>query len=479
MTAAAKKTLRWGAAALVFAGALVTGLWWWPQERVRSEVAAAIPEAPALGDGQERLVDAIAAATRRALDRSTATEGLGELARLYHANGYFQEALSAYETLERIEPDEPRWPHLAALILAGFGDFDPAMERWERVVALAPDYLPAQLRLAEGALKSNQPGEATQRYQQILQHWPDEPYALLGLARLDFEQGKWATARPRLEQVVRLTDYALGYDLIVNVYERLGRQRDADAVRAKMKASGAYRDPPDPWLDALIDVCFDPYRIAIAAGARKDPEEARQLLLRAIALAPDEVAYRLQLVTLYTDEKNYSAALDELEEMTRRAPEFADGWARLSALRKGLGDGDGAARTLQIGLKHCPDSPSLRLMWGSLLRQAGRLDEALVELYRSIELRPNEAAAYVEAAHVHVARGELERGIEYLHRAVEAEPDNPGALIFLAFHAISTGNQAEADRWMYRVSQQPRVETEPATRLIAAYRAKFGQDFGK
>lgn len=473
------KRIVWSAALVVLAVALLSGCWWWSQERVRREVAAAVPAIPVLGDAQKQLTDALEAATRRALDRRTAADGLGELARLYHANGYFQEALYAYETLERIEADEPRWLHLAALILAGFGDFDPAMERWERVMALAPDYLPAQLRLAEGALKTNQPEASMQRYQQILQRWPDEPYALLGLARLDFEQGKWEAALPRLEKVVRLTDYALGYDLIVNVYERLGRQRDADAVRAKMKASGAYRDPPDPWFDALIDVCFDPYRIAIAAGARKDPEEARQLLLRAIALAPDEVAYRLQLVTLYTDEKNYGAALAELEEMTRRAPTFADGWARMSALQKGLGDEGAAARTLQIGLRHCPDSPSLRLMWGSLLRLAGRLDEALVELHRSIELRPNEAAAYVEAAHVHVARGELERGVEYLNRAVQAEPDNPGALIFLAFHAISTGNKPEADRWMYRVSQQPRVEPEPAARLIAAYRAKFGHDFRK
>ena len=477
MKAPTKTQLLLAAVGVGLAVSVLTVAWWWPQERVRREVVAALSAAPSLPADRPQLGAALASATERAQRRGTALAGLGEVAQLYHANGYFEAALDGYFALERLEPRNPRWPHLAALILAGYGDFEPAVERWESVVKQAPDYLPAWLRLAEARLKSNQAERAEALYHEILRRWPDEPYALLGLVRLDFEAGEWVRALPRLERIVTLTDYRLGYDLIVSVYERLGRAADAKVVRAQMKASGAYREPPDPWFDALVELCFDPYRIAIVAGARTDPAEVRRLLLRAIELAPNEVAYRLQLVTLEADQRHYPAALAELEEMTRRFPEFADGWARLSALQKGRGQEAAAARTLQTGLQHCPDSPSLRLMWGSLLRQSGRMEEALAELQRSIELRPTEAAAYVEAAHVLVARGQVAAGIAYLRRAIEAEPDNPAALIFLAFHAISTGNRPEADRWMSRVAQQPRVEAEPARRLASAYLSQFGEDW--
>jgi tetratricopeptide (TPR) repeat protein len=459
----------------LLAAGLASGSVWWHQVQVRQSVETALPQPPPLTREQTRLEAALEEATRRARSGSTAVAGLGELALLYHANGYLGEALQAYGALETIDPGEPRWPHLAAVILAGYGDFEPAMERWHRVLERAPEYLAARLRLAEAALKVNQSAKAERLYQEVLRAHPEEPYALLGLARLDFEAGRWEAALPRLEQVVRLTEYQLGYDLIVSAYERLGRTREAEAVRAKMKASGAFREAPDPWYDALVDVCFDPYRIAIAAGTRRDPAVARKLLLRAIEFAPDEVAYRLQLVTHDTDQKAFDAALAGLGEMTRRSPDFADGWAHLSALQKQLGDDAGAARTLVAGLRHCPDSPGLRLMWGSTLRRQGRAEEAVRELERSIELRPDEAAAYVELGHVYVGIGEEARGLALLSRALEVEPGNPAAITFLTFHAISVSDQTEADRGMENVARQPRIGTETRGYLEQAYQQTFGR----
>ena len=40
-------------------------------------------------------------------------------------------------------------------------------------------------------------------------------------------------------------------DLIVTVFERLGMEAQARAVRARNRESSAYRDPVDPWADQL------------------------------------------------------------------------------------------------------------------------------------------------------------------------------------------------------------------------------------
>lgn len=473
----ARRKRRWLISGGLLLAALAAG-WWAVEQRSRTNVWIALPAAPHFDETQDRLRDEVNAAMAETDgSRGAALGALKRLARLYHANGYIDEAQAAYGMLEEIDPKEPRWPHLHAVILAGFGDFEQSMARWRRVIELAPDYLSAHLRLAEAELKSNRPEAAAAIYEAVLRRWKNEPYARLGLARLDFEAERWEEARRRLEPLVAETDYRLGYDLIVSVYEKLGREREAKAIRGQMKASGAFREAPDPWMEELLEACFDPYRIAIAAGARSDPKEARALILRAIELAPDDVSYRLQLVSHYTEQKDAPAALEALRELTARAPDFADGWARLASFYQDFRQNEAAARAVVTGLEHCPDSPGLRLMWGSMLRRTGRLDEAIRELNLSIEFRPNEAAAYVELAHAQVSQGNIGAGLESLRRSLEAEPDNPAALTYLAFHAVAAGNRVEADDWMQRVARQPRIAAEPARRLAEAYRAKFGREW--
>ena len=71
---------------------------------------------------------------------------------MYHANGFLDEAGRCYQGLQQLDPAEPRWLHLHATILAGYGQIEPALALWKRVRELAPDYLPAQLRSGDSLL---------------------------------------------------------------------------------------------------------------------------------------------------------------------------------------------------------------------------------------------------------------------------------------------------------------------------------------
>jgi tetratricopeptide (TPR) repeat protein len=125
---------------------------------------------------------------------------LGELSRLYHANGFSREAALAYEGLLRFDARNPRWPHLLAHILAGTGQLARAAPLWRKVTELAPDYVPARLRLGEALLKTNEPALAAETYAAALRLVPDDPYALFGLARCELQQERWTAARERLQQ---------------------------------------------------------------------------------------------------------------------------------------------------------------------------------------------------------------------------------------------------------------------------------------
>lgn len=454
------------------------GTWWWRAEQRARIISPHLREVPDMSGRSDELQRRASDSRRRA--RNGSVPALAELSRLYHANGYLTPALACYAALEEVQPDEPRWPHRRAVILAGFGDAEPALARWRRVLALAPDYLAARLRLGDLLLKSNRLDEAAVVYREALQRHRDEPHALLGLARLDVEAGRWHEARERLETVVARTRSALGYDLIVTVYEQLGLHDQAVAVRAQHKASGAYRDPVDPWMNELLEVCFDPYPLAVAGGtAHRGGESAVaiRLLERAVALAPGEVALRFQLAGILAEAGDRPKAREQLELCTKVQPDFADAWAHLAALLEASGDPAAAERMVGAGLGHSPASPGLHLMRARYERRAGRGANAIAAYRRSIELRPNEAEPYVELATLLLPTERASEGIAHLQQALAVEPDHPTALSLLALAAISANDEAGARRWLERVRAQPRIAPAHAGRLYAAFRGQFGREF--
>jgi tetratricopeptide (TPR) repeat protein len=473
-----KPGLKIGSGLLLGAVLAGGGFWWWQAGGTQQAVTGALPAPPDLANAPAAIRDRLAAAEARARSRFQSVEGLRELTRLYHANGYPEEALHGYRALQQMEPGEARWFHLAALLTAGYGELDPALELWKRATALDPAYTPAWLRLGETYLKANRPTEAEAAFKAVLQRSPDDAYAVFGLARLDFEAQRWDDARQKLETVVSRTNYTVGYDLIVTLYERLGQRDRATAIRAAAKASGAYRDPADPWADALIEDCYEPYRLGIAAGnlARNgDPAGAVRLLQRAVEIAPDDVSALYQLGTLLIQQGDHAGAIQQLRRCTELSPDFADGWANLSALQEMLGEKSAAERTLAEGLKNCPQSPGLHLQFARNLQKAGRVAEAIAEFQASIRLRPNEPDAYLELGNLLIRQGRSAEGVAEMQRALAAEPGHPMALSVLAFHAIKSGDENEARRWMANVREQPRVPREQLSRLVSAYREQFGR----
>ncbi len=280
--------------------------------------------------------------------------------------------------------------------------------------------------------------------------------------------------------MVGQTNYSLGYDLIVSLYEKTGQHDRAEAIRGAAKASGAYRDAPDPWVDQLIDFCFDPYRLALAAGVAGqggNTAAAVALLERAAELAPEDVAVHFQLGGIAEMRGDFKAAMEQFERCTVLAPDFADGWAHLSALQAKTGQAAAAERTLMTGLARCPDSPGLHLQRARNLKEAGRTFDAIGEFQTSIRLRPNEPDAYVELGNLYIQAGNEPEGVRLMHQAYEADPGHPMALIVLSLSSINAVDEAAARQWLARVANQPRVQLQFRQQLLAAYRQAFGRDW--
>ena len=466
------------AAALGVAGLSFGGYRAW-QASGRDEVLrASVPERPDLSDRPAELRKRILTCEEIVQNGPQRLEGLRELGSLYHANGYYAEASRCYQALMAVEPGEPRWPHLLADILAGYGQLEDAIPLWRRTVELDPRHLPAGIRLGDALLKVNDEAAATQAYEQVLSQAPGNAHALAGLARVDVRNERFAQARDKLERAARQSGSSIGADLLVTVYEKLGLNAEAEQMRGRVKASGAFFDPFDPWLNEIFENCYDSYRLSIAAGnimRGGDPSHGLRLLQRATALAPNSAPIFYQLGTTLAGMEDARAALRAFEKVVALDPTFSDGWVQMIELYKRLGQQDAAERTLAQGLVHCPRSPALHLERGRRLAAAGRVDQAMAEFRLTLSLRPEESEPYVELAKLHLGRDQIDEAISELERAFKAEPGNPIVLTTLALVSISKGDKAQADRWMQQVWLQPRVKAEQRAQLAGLYQQRFGR----
>jgi tetratricopeptide (TPR) repeat protein len=463
---------------LLLACALLAGGYGWLMHHRRALVAQYVPDPPALGSLPAELGESLHSAELRARSWRKSTEGLAELSRLYHANGFYAEAIRCYEGLSQAASDDARWPHLQACIMADFGRVEEALPLRERAVALAPDYLPARVRLGDVLLKADRLAEAATAYTAALERDGANPYARLGLARCDLARGDWNKARGRLrEAVAQHPDFVGGLSLLVTVSEHFGDRETADTLKARI-GRREFTDLPDPWLDELADVCFDAYRLSVAAAVAHSAgqrERALELLDRAIALSPEASSYRRQAGQILLNERNFSAARVHLEKAVAVNPNDSDAWLQLLNALRGLGQEQAASNALLKGLSHCPQSPSLHLEYARWLKASGRLEEAIAEFRYGYELRPSEASPLVELASVYFSAGRDQEALDSLNRALERQPDHPMALATLMFYAISQQDEPEALRRWTLVRRQ----TKTPAPVVEGLRQAFQQQFGR
>lgn len=472
-----KRSNLWLVLALV---ALLGGGAWYAQRlgAVRALVLRHTPPEPVMTGQPDALAESIAEATARARTWLHAAQGLAALSRLYHANGFYAEATTCYEGLQQIEPANARWPHLQASIITNFGRIDEALPLRKKTVALAPDYIPAHLRLGDVLLKGNRSTEAAQAYAEVLRRSPGNSYALLGLARCDLVVNDWSKARERLQEAIaKHPDFIGALSLLVTVSERLGDHATADSLKTGI-GRREFSDLPDPWVDDLAEVCFDAYRLSVAAAIANSAGNrtgALDLLDRAIALSPNAGSYHRQAGQLLLDDRNYGAAKNRLEKAVAVNPTDSDAWLRLVDALRGLGQTQPAVSALLTGLSYCPQSPSLHLEYARWLRSANRLDEAIAEFRYGYQLRPSEATPLVDLATTYITAGRNDEAVATLNLALERQPDHPIALATLAFLAISNNDEAEARRRWEQIRRQPKTPAAVVSSLRETYQQRFGR----
>jgi tetratricopeptide (TPR) repeat protein len=360
--------------------------------RVRRQIDARIPMIPDVSDKTESFRQALLKADRRARAAPGGDEGVGYLGLLYHANHMYEPADACYRLAVEIDSDNARWPYLLAVLQQTTGAGTAVLNHLRMAVEAAPDYVPARLKLADLLLKHGQQEQAKHAYEECLRLAPADPYALLGLARIAVDREEWSSAASHLKRAVQFDpDFGAGHRLLATVYRQMGRTQAADLAQARADRCSRFRAAPDPWMDQLDDLCYDPDYLCIRADTFRRTRNVKQaiaFLERAVEVAPDQAKpHRL-----------YGRAMRENRVF------------------------DVAYKHLKRAVELDPDDEESRIEMGLWLGMQNRVDEAEAEIRKAMQINPKSPSAHYNLGMAYRERkNDQEAAVHFLHASELSE----------------------------------------------------------
>ena len=141
----------------------------------------------------------------KASDKPDSGVRRGELGMAYEVNGFVDAAFTSYQQAELLDHSEARWPYYQALILAGRGQQQQALQTLGRAIDIDATYAPAWMwygtwsldvglvnQADEAFIRAESlglggPATAGQARVHLRQHRPDEAIALLEPLSRDFQ----------------------------------------------------------------------------------------------------------------------------------------------------------------------------------------------------------------------------------------------------------------------------------------------------
>lgn len=427
---------------------IATAAWFgsrlWQANRYRETLLAGVAPLPDLKrwppsfqDHLQKLTDAIARSPEP-------LKPLGDLARLYFANGFNAQAKTALEVLRRQEPNQAPWAYFLGLILVQSDDPAGATAQFKNTVRLAPTYAPAWLQLANLHVAANRTAEAQAAFEKILTIDPAHAQALLSLAGIAHAQGRNDDALKFLADMVRLYPRSLeAHELLAEIHEKAGHSLLAATERQLARLSSATTPSRDPWLDELYLSSYDAFRLATLGSLLLQDarwKEALGYLTKASGLAPSDHSITTQLASAYVKNGEHKKAFAVLEQAIASSPKEPALYERFAALLVETGQAARAVEQLQHGISQAPASATLHSALGHALLKTEHLPDAVASFRESLRLDPTSTETCFALGYCLIQSGQREEARAVLESTVQMRPEYTDAWLLLGQLALDEGN---------------------------------------
>jgi tetratricopeptide (TPR) repeat protein len=369
---------------------------------------------------------------------------------------------------------------LLARLDVNIGDFNEAIEIYEKILELAPDNSTVRLRL--GYLYSQQgrykEGEETIRV--LLIKDPDSYLALLYLARLAIQSADFDTAAElyekilpqhwSLELVYEMIDFygmreqhkrveqlyasivkkepeneqaALGrvHSLLIlnqekEALEELARIRPfsnnpttIDLISSRVFIHTRNFDKANVLLERIVtreNSSAARYMLAVIRSEANKPDAALAHLRK---ISPDDEEFEISIALqtkILLDQQRTTEALTLIKKLidnpNRRQPLY---YSLLASIHVNQGQLARGHELLKNGIELYPENVQLSFEYGLLLEKEGKQDEAIARMENVLELQPDHVEALNYLGYTWAENNvHLEKALAYVTKAIELKPDN-------------------------------------------------------
>ncbi len=161
-------------------------------------------------------------------------------------------------------------------------------------------------------------------------------------------------------------------------------------------------------------------RIQAKAPGKAERDKGLALMQRAVALAPDNVAYlRGMGQALQGDPERWTEAAAALRQATEREPANAENWSTLVAAHTATGRGALALPLLDAAVARQPDNAALWVERGRLALQLRQPAVAMTSFQKAVDLDADQTASRVELARLQCEAGKRQAAVANFEAVLE------------------------------------------------------------
>ena len=408
-------------------------------------------------------------------------DAVGELGNLFLAYGFHGLAAPCYQRAAMLAPQAWWWRYRFAVALFERGEWERAMEEFDRVLVQRTDHVAALLHRAEASHRLNLADQALAGYRRVIELAPAHARAWCGVGQVESRQGNLLAAASSLAEALRLSPrygparYALG-----RVLRSQGRFDDALAELQLAERQRELEPRLDPVLARELAVlrtgAIDALHRGIESARAGDFDQAIALFVESVRIDPGLAEAHSQLGAARLAAGDDVAALPHLERALEIDPQFADARYNLGLLAHRGGRFGDAVTQFEIAVAIRPDYYDAHLGLGTDLHRVGRLVEAAEHLRRAVTLRPHQARPCKRLAAALSAGGAFEDAMAVLRAGVQRLPGDASIADRLAWLLATcpdaTIRDPEAALQLAEAVCRRTAEREP--RALATLAAAFG-----
>lgn len=310
--------------------------------------------------------------------------------------------------------------------------------------------LSATLKEALEIHRQGSPTRAIPIYERALKETPDDPDTLSAYGRALLDVGRTSEAEAPLKRAIEKQPRRPGYR--INLAELYAKAGETDlAVEELTRTTTQHPD-------------FAPAFVSLGRlhVERQDLKAAAEAFDRALQIDPNDHATGLILARALAAQENYGGAYYVLDHMEKIRPNDIDAIKlRLEIARTRR---DFAALEALAGrlIKIAPEDPQGWRDLATSFYEAGRFDDALTAIERTLTIETPAAESLSQLATVAINALNFERADAALREAEALEPHNARVLSTRALLLTYQGRNEEAEAYCRRC-----IEADPT--LIGAY----------